>query len=519
MLITSMQLYRAVSSALRRRRAGAAAAAAAAAAAVGSAAAGTMVYSWPPVAHTQAGGKSRFRPTATAAASAGLAGVAVSGGVLGAASSAGNVSGKSVARSGSNNPLPLSPAHRQLALNLMDLLDENHDGALTFREVLKLTSMTEPHWSDGARLAKADDLLRSMDTDQDGKVGEIEFLCYIERQYETFEERRHLFAVVAAMDALHQFSRAQGYRHDNLRRATTIVQQLEIGHIATLVNAVIDLEHFDEDQEQEIFEDAVSQVLQVLDIALPHPYKQLVVSNNTGSPGLPDSSAEPLKLRLENFLERTLCIPCLEEPEERRVRTAVVEIVVESMKTGKSLQDVTDARRSGQLIMNIFIRGSLQQLQAGSASRGEVVNSVTSNISIPFVPAFLTQRCVEFCLERMESIVQEAINNVFNSHFEAAKSSTKAPETESLIQFDERDGTGDDYNHGRALQFHLEVQTELVALLLPHVAHLPVPAEWKRRWCESFVEHTILAIIDVDRLTDAMIYIVSKQREQDGTYV
>lgn len=288
-MVINMLLYRAVSSGLRRKRTVAVAGAAAAA-----------VCSWPQVAHAHAGGNSRFRAV-TAAVPGVVAGVATSGGVADAALSASNDRGKGATCTAARGKvLPLSAVHRQLALNLMNLLDENHDGELTFREVLQLTQMTEPHWSDGARLAKADNLLKSMDTDKDGKVGEAEFLHYIERQYETFDERRHLFAVVAAMDALHQFS---GGKRDD-RRATTIVQQLEIGRIASLVNAVIDLEHFDEDEEQEIFEDAVSQVLQALDVVLPHPYKQLVVSNGLGTHGLPDSSAEPLKLRLENYLDR-----------------------------------------------------------------------------------------------------------------------------------------------------------------------------------------------------------------------
>ena len=313
------------------------------------------------------------------------------------------------------NVLPLSPQHRQLALNLMHLLDQNHDGELTFRNVIMLTEMTEPHWSGGWRRAKADRLMKLMDADADGVINQSEFLSYIERQYETFEERRHLFAVITALEVLHQFSTA-GTRRRTDRQATTIVQQLEIGHIATLVNAVVDLEFFDEDQEQEIFEDAVTQMLQVLDAALPHPYKQMVVAGGDSAVGLPDSVAEPLKLRLEQQLEEALNISCLEEPEQRRLRTAVVEIVVEAMKPNRSLHDVTDAHKSGQLIMNVFIRGSVAMLQ--SNQRGSVVDTVTANIPIPFIPTFITQKAVEFCLGHIEVIVEQAINNVFHRHLQ-----------------------------------------------------------------------------------------------------
>ena len=47
--------------------------------------------------------------------------------------------------------------------------------------------------------------------------------------------------------------------------------------------------------------------------------------------------------------------------------------------------------------------------------------------------------------------------------------------------------------------FHTEMQAEMVELLYPHVAHLPLPESAKRRLSISFVEHTILSIIDLDR--------------------
>jgi hypothetical protein len=276
--------------------------------------------------------------------------------------------------------LPMSPHHRQLAMNLMETLDQNQDGTLTFSELLKLTDMTEPHWSDKKRRAKAELLMQEMDADKDGTVSPEEFIYYIERQYESFEERRHLFTVISAIESLEQWS--SGALTDD-RRATTIVQQLEISQIATLVNAIVDLQYFDEDQEQEIFEDCVAQVLFVVDKLLPHPYKQLIVNRRSDdTEGLPDNVAEPLKVRLERSIEKSLTLSCLEEAEERRLRTAVVEILVESMKPGHSLEDVTDARKSGKLIMNVFIRGSVAMMQ--SSQRDSVVDTVrTVSFSLP----------------------------------------------------------------------------------------------------------------------------------------
>jgi hypothetical protein len=90
------------------------------------------------------------------------------------------------------------------------------------------------------------------------------------------------------------------------------------------------------------------------------------------------------------------------------------------MKSGKSLADVTDAHKSGSLIMTIFVRGAIGMLQPGSAQRDGVVNTVTENVSIPFVPVWITQKAVEFILEKVEL-------GAFNDSFTETLSSQLLP--------------------------------------------------------------------------------------------
>ena len=87
------------------------------------------------------------------------------------------------------------------------------------------------------------------------------------------------------------------------------MQTHEIRHIADLINAVIDLEYFDELEEQEIFEHAVETILNFIDVVLPHPYKQLVVS--ACETGISNKMAEPLKLRLEKYCLKSIDLPQL----------------------------------------------------------------------------------------------------------------------------------------------------------------------------------------------------------------
>ena len=114
---------------------------------------------------------------------------------------------------------------------------------------------------------------------------------------------------------------------------------------------------------------------------------------------------------------------------------------------------------------------------------------MTQNIEIPFVPVAIRTRVVEFMLEKIEKIVEEAVNNLYLHH-------TKP----KLVPID--------FDHD---MFHKEVEQELVDLMLPLVGHALLPAALAERMVRTFVEHTVLAVIDVDRLGEAMEYIVSKQ--------
>ena len=56
----------------------------------------------------------------------------------------------------------------------------------------------------------------------------------------------------------------------------TMVDHTDIMGIATLVNDLIDMDFFDESQEQAIFEDAVCQVVKCVQDKLPKEYQTLI---------------------------------------------------------------------------------------------------------------------------------------------------------------------------------------------------------------------------------------------------
>ena len=64
------------------------------------------------------------------------------------------------------------------------------------------------------------------------------------------------------------------------RNKTRLLTDLEIIKISTLVNELIDLEFFDEDSEQRIFEDCVRKIVATLEDVLPYDFFALVHSEH-----------------------------------------------------------------------------------------------------------------------------------------------------------------------------------------------------------------------------------------------
>ena len=61
-------------------------------------------------------------------------------------------------------------------------------------------------------------------------------------------------------------------------------------------------------------------------------------------------------------------------------------------------------------------------------------------------------------------------------------------------------------------EFPKAVENELVEELLPHLSNFPATLSLKMSILRQFVEHFVLSTIDVDRLAEAMDFIISEQQ-------
>mmetsp|Transcript_38971 Transcript_38971/g.62787 ORF Transcript_38971/g.62787 Transcript_38971/m.62787 type:complete len:377 (-) Transcript_38971:203-1333(-) len=91
-----------------------------------------------------------------------------------------------------------------------------------------------------------------------------------------------------------------------------------------------------------------------------------------------------LRHRLVEYCKWQLKLPFLDETDEIRVITAVCAVIVESLKKGNSFKNVVEPVNSGELIMDVFVKGSVGLLDEDN--KKEFIATIADGLQIPFLP-------------------------------------------------------------------------------------------------------------------------------------
>ena len=157
----------------------------------------------------------------------------------------------------------------------------------------------------------------------------------------------------------------------------------QVQKIAGLINALVDMEYWTEAEEQQIFEHAVKLVLEAIEAMLPEPMLRLVIYSDDDD-GLDEEAADSLRSRLVEYCKWKLKLPFLDEMDEVRVITGVCAVIVESLKKGNSFARVVEPVNSGELIMDVFVKGSVGLLD--EENKREFIETISDGLQIPFLP-------------------------------------------------------------------------------------------------------------------------------------
>jgi hypothetical protein len=157
----------------------------------------------------------------------------------------------------------------------------------------------------------------------------------------------------------------------------------QVQKIAGLINALVDMEYWTESEEQQIFEHAVKLVLEAIETMLPEPMLRLVIYSDDDD-GLDEEAADTLRSRLVEYCKWKLKLPFLDEMDEVRVITGVCAVIVESLKKGNSFARAVEPVNSGELIMDVFVKGSVGLLD--EENKREFIETISDGLQIPFLP-------------------------------------------------------------------------------------------------------------------------------------
>ena len=180
----------------------------------------------------------------------------------------------------------------------------------------------------------------------------------------------------------------------------------QVQKIAGLINALVDMEYWTEEEEQVIFEHAVRSVLQQIESMLPYPILQLVIMSDEFD-GFDDETAEVLRHRLVDYCKWKLKLPYLDETDEIRVITAVCAVIVESLKKGNSFKNVVEPVNSGELIIDVFVKGSVGLLDEDN--KKEFISTISDGIQIPFLPDAIKLWVVGKMMTEVAMVFEESL--------------------------------------------------------------------------------------------------------------
>jgi len=226
----------------------------------------------------------------------------------------------------------------------------------------------------------------------------------------------------AALDwQLERSVRSRAFLHDD-----AILQK-----IAVVINELVDLDSWTEEQEQELFESSVSKVIEEVASALPPPFFDML-HNDHGC--LEKETAADLTANLIKMCVSRLDFPFLDEQDKRRIIRAVVWVLIESMSNGNTIYSMSaqlgEAEMSEKLCIEVFIEGAMDVF-FDPEMRKNFVKDITGDLpEMPFIPPSLIEKVVCMLIKAFSEILRDALKETYMTLKRAVQSGEKLPAAE-----------------------------------------------------------------------------------------
>ncbi len=277
------------------------------------------------------------------------------------------------------------------------------------------------------------------------------------------------------------------------RNKTRLLTELEIIKISTLVNELIDLDHFDEDSEQRIFEDCVRKIVATLEDVLPFDFFSLVHSEHYLG-GIEEKQAIEIEERVIPYVKSLLSFPFLDASDESRVIHFVCKIVIEAMRQDCDLNKLYNRKHVGQLIVDVLMKGAISKIYDKDERDKLVDDAVTNWTSVlPFLPSstleFFANKVIDWCAIHLEEALITSYDSFVADH--ALKRVVEGATDSDTTQAEYRDLLIEHLQHELMQDFDggFVKEVELIN-------------NYRVKFCKSLSEFIVDNAVDIDKITN-----------------
>lgn len=207
-------------------------------------------------------------------------------------------------------------------------------------------------------------------------------------------------------------SRYTGTRAARSVRAKQLMSDREVSTVAHLINDLVDLECFDEDEEQEIFEFAVCRLVEKLADCLPNEYIFQVHSEKT----MCKEDAKKLDVKLTKWLNQQCDLPFLDDADQRRIVRCVLALLMRSMRKPRSQVGELSNLEKHKLVFDVFVKGALEVFYEESRKAELVKNVEKYCTAIPFVPHWLIGLLCDMLLSHASERCTPVLSDTFDEY-------------------------------------------------------------------------------------------------------
>mmetsp|Transcript_25768 Transcript_25768/g.79272 ORF Transcript_25768/g.79272 Transcript_25768/m.79272 type:complete len:397 (+) Transcript_25768:63-1253(+) len=213
-------------------------------------------------------------------------------------------------------------------------------------------------------------------------------------------------------------------RIERSARGRLLLSDAEVTTVAHLINDVVDLPFFNEEEEQDIFEFSVAHFVEQLAHALPLSVMYHVHSSSSFD--VSKAEAKEFEERLTKWLYRKCDLPFLAESDQRKIVRCLLVLLLRSMRKPRSQVGALNNVEMHKLVFEVFVKGALEVF-FDDACREDVRQKVASYASaVPFLPSFVVCHVCDVVLDRASDGVTPILVDTYYQFLRACDDSSDA---------------------------------------------------------------------------------------------